>query len=246
MFKKKKRKKNGWALEWGGTVSQPSPLLFLSLPSPHLLHSCKPLWLREERPPFQSLYSPPLFPLPELTVGTIKTLKRGGWGKGGEEKKSWGVGGREWDPLVVVGNKSQTLWEQQEPSLHHRGALQSQVPPKGPHPVPQHQTPSSAPVLILLHTDPLAISLTHNLRAPSLLPLLSESPTAPGHRDFSSPGATFTLAPGSALPLNHNTAIQHMLPSYSSSLALCKPQQRISQSHHKRAESRNLATAAAL
>ena len=85
---KKKKKKNGWALEWGGTVSQPSPLLFLSSPSPHLLHSCKPLWLREERPPFQSLYSPPLFPLPELTVGTIKTLKRGGWGKGGKEKKA--------------------------------------------------------------------------------------------------------------------------------------------------------------
>lgn len=186
------------------------------------------------------------FPPTRADCRNYQNIKKGGMREGRRRKKSWGVGGREWDPLVVVGNKSQTLWEQQEPSLHHRGALQSQVPPKGPHPVPQHQTPSSAPVLILLHTDPLAISLTHNLRAPSLLPLLFESPTAPGHRDFSSPGATFTLAPGSALPLNHNTAIQHMLPSYSSSLALCKPQQRISQSHHKRAESRNLATAAAL
>lgn len=233
MFKKKR-----WELEWGATVSQPSPLLFLSYP----LHICcthvNPCG-SERRGPFPSLHSPPLFPLPELTVGTIKTLKKRsrGWRK---KKKSWGVGGRERDPLVV-GNKSQTLWEQQEPCLHPRAlspffkaplSMQSPSPSQGP-PAPCAGFSPFPSLRLGSSPDPFAhyplhqpfsklrgsLSLTHNLRAPSL-PLSLCLSQARTQRDFSSPGATFTLAPGSALPLNHNTAIQHMPPSYSSSLTL--------------------------
>lgn len=71
---------------WNG---EPGSLLFLSYP----VHICcthvNPCG-SERRGPSPSLHSPSLFSLPELTVGTIKTLKREGrgGGAGGKRKKA--------------------------------------------------------------------------------------------------------------------------------------------------------------
>lgn len=61
-------------------------------------------------------------------------------------------------------NKSQTLWEQQEPCLYQRPwpplqSIPEQVPPKDPHPVLSacpslFKTPSSLAALLLLHQPP--------------------------------------------------------------------------------------------
>lgn len=136
--------------------------------------------------------------------------------------------------------------------------MQSPSPFQGPLCTPRllqplYQAPSSAPVLILLRTILCTKPLT-STGALSLSPIPTTSEPlpsplcishSPGHRDFSSPGATFTLAPGSALPLNHNTAIQHMPPSYSSSLTLQTTAKNFT-IVPQRAETRNLATTAAL
>lgn len=205
MYKESKIKE----LEWGGTASLPSILLsLLTLCTSATLMSCVNPYGTERRGPFPSLHSPLWVPVAELTVGTIKTF--------GKKRRG---GGRGWNPLVPF-NKSQTLSEQQE-TLAPLQSLPEQDPPKDPHPVlsacpslfldPKHPS-SPAPF------TPTSLSPAHKLRGPSL-PLYVLL-TAPGHRDFSSAGATFTLAPGSAVPLNHNTAIQHTQPSQSSSLML--------------------------
>lgn len=84
-FNVEKKKK---AESWNEAQQFPSPALFsFSYP----LHICcthvNPCG-SERRGPFPSLHSPPLFPLPELTVGTIKTLKKKRGGGGGKKKKA--------------------------------------------------------------------------------------------------------------------------------------------------------------
>lgn len=79
----------------------------------------------ERRGPFPSLRSPLRVPLPGPTVETIKTF----------EKKKRGGGGRGRDPLVLF-NKSQTLWEQQEPCLHQRPWPLFKASPSKSHPKP--------------------------------------------------------------------------------------------------------------
>lgn len=170
-----------------------------------------------------------------------------------KEKKSWGVGGRERDPSVV-GNKSQTL-----------GATRTLPPSQSPQPLfkapMSMQSPPKAPTISTATTSLFCFSPSAEPPAPlqpdpfAHYPLhqacgvcrgsLSLSPTLSGHRGLSSPGATFTLALGAVLPLNQDTAIKHMPPSSSSTLALQTTEKNFT-IIPQRAGTRNLAATAAL
>lgn len=180
MFKKKKRKEKKRAgMRRNSFPAQPS--LF---PSPHLLHSCKPLWLGEQRPHSKPPFSTS-FPLPELTVGTIKTLKKKK--KKAEEQEE----GSEIPWWWAINHK-------------HSGAIRALPPSLSPSPLqPLFKAPSSMqgqvapsfqplclpPSLILQHTiprsDPVAstgaLSLTQT-SGPLLSPPLCGS-HSPGHTE---------------------------------------------------------------
>lgn len=123
--------------------------------------------MAQSRGPFPSLHPPLRVPLPEPTVGTIKTFEKKRGGGGG--------GGRGRDPLVPF-NKSQTLWEQQGPCLHQRPwplfkASPSKSHPKTPAlfsvPAPASSRPQAPfqPCSFCTKLSPLPTS-----SAPSLLP----------------------------------------------------------------------------
>lgn len=177
--------------------------------------SCKPPWHREERPLSQPPFSTPCSPS-RADCRNYQNI----WG---EKKKREEEEGAEIPWCCSINHKhsrsskSPASIRDLGPSSKPPSASPTQRPPpcsqRLSQPLQNPKLPSSpAPFA------PTSLSPAHKLRAPSL-PLYVLL-TAPGHRDFSSAGATFTLAPGSVLPLNHNTAIQHMHPSQSSSLML--------------------------
>lgn len=96
--------------------------------------------------------------------------------------------------------------------------------------LPRHPSPSplppSQPSALITHQQlspafspfPPATLLAPSIKLSLPLPPLSVT----GSQRLSSPSATFTLALGSVLPLNRST-IQHMPPSYGSSLTLLSP-----------------------
>lgn len=105
---KKERKKK--AESWNEVEQFPCPLFscLLTLSTSATLMSCVNPHGTERRGPFPSLHSP----LSSPTRADCRNYQNI-W-----KKKKRG-GGRGWDPLVPF-NKSQTLWEQQEPCLHQR------------------------------------------------------------------------------------------------------------------------------
>lgn len=86
MLQKKKKKRNGKergkkAESWNEAEQFPSLALFsFSLNPLHICCTHANPCSKGRRGPFPSIHSPPLVPLAELTVGTIKTLKK---------KKGW-------------------------------------------------------------------------------------------------------------------------------------------------------------
>lgn len=111
--------------------------------------------------------------------------------------------------------------QQQSPASMAASSSKSRSLPEGP---PHAQDPSSTPGLIPL-------PLTHSPEGP-LPPGPPLPPPAPGHRDFSSPGATFTLAPvlghchstTTHWPFKHMRAPphHHHLPRHAAPPSSCK------------------------
>lgn len=193
---------------WNG---EPGSLLFLSYP----VHICcthvNPCG-SERRGPSPSLHSPPLFSLPELTVGTIKTLKREGRGGGAGGKRKKAEEQEEGSEILqwcAINHKHSGSSNSPASITEPQAPLQSPTVHVGPQSL--HTIPTSAPLpspQLRSSSDPFAhfavhqhfgqhwasLSLYPQPQGPFTSPSDSHSPR--GHRDFSSPGATFTLATG--------------------------------------------------
>lgn len=169
--------------------------------------SCKPLWHREERP----LSQPPFSTLSPPTRADCRNYQNIWKKKKGEEEEGAEI------PWCCSINHKHSGSSKSPASIRDLGP--SSKPPRAS---PTQRPPPCSQCLPQPLQDPKLPSSPAPFAPSALTPSLPLYVllTAPGHRDFSSAGATFTLAPGSALPLNHNTAIQHTHPSQTSALML--------------------------